>query len=110
MPAFLLIHHQNNPISLQDNVEQLYKALQHCMIGLLDNDDLVIVPHATKPGDVLCMFSGAVAPCLLRPDQDGCWALISGDCYMFGVDIDTMSEMDEYIHLNQSLVEDFTLR
>ena len=33
--------------------------------------------------DVVCMLSGAFAPCVLRPSTDDTWILINGDCYVF---------------------------
>jgi hypothetical protein len=76
----------------------------------MDNDQLAIVPEAAQPGDIVCILRGTVTPCLLRRDCDGCWSLVSGDCYIFGIDWETVSESDAYVESNRDRVEKFTLR
>ena len=48
----------------------------------MENDGLAIVPEEARPEDVVCTILGAAAPCVLRPNENGCWTLISGDCHI----------------------------
>ena len=75
----------------------------------MDDDELAIVPEAAQPGDIVCIISGTLKPCLLREDRDGCWTLISGDCHVFGNHWEKFGEVDAYIE-SQYGVENFTLR
>jgi hypothetical protein len=41
-------------------------------------------PRSTQVGDKVCIFSGARAPFIVRPNQDGSYGLI-GDAYIHGM-------------------------
>ncbi|KAF2742424.1 hypothetical protein M011DRAFT_529884 [Sporormia fimetaria CBS 119925] len=62
-----------------------YLRLQGSCIALLDNGVLTVVPQAAQVGDVICLISGAPAPCLLRPLEEGYWKMASGDCPIPGL-------------------------
>jgi hypothetical protein len=81
----------------------------------MDNGELVIVPGAAQPGDVICILAGSISACALRPFPDGSWALISGDCFIFPDKIRQLIEDyfflgDEYVACNEDRVEEFRLR
>jgi hypothetical protein len=40
-----------------------------------------LAPSIAARGDILIAVEGADDPCLMRPAQNGCWRLISGDCF-----------------------------
>lgn len=95
---------------VRNNVTWLYNALQSCSIGLLEDGCLAIVPGAARHGDIVCMLAEAIAPCLLRPDQNGCWILVSGDCFLYDLDFEDQEPIDEYVDLNEDRLEEFILR
>ena len=81
----------------------------------MDNGELVIVPAAVRCGDVICMLSGSLSACALRPFPNGSWALVSGDCFIFTEKFRLPKEdyfllCDEYVACNQDRVEEFRLR
>jgi len=96
-------------ISPQNYYFELYEALQECSIALMENGGLAIVPGAARDGDVVCIIAGAVAPCLLRRREDGCWMLISGDCHMFGEHDSNIAVSDAYVDSHRSQAETFVL-
>lgn len=80
----------------------------------MDNGELIIVPEAVRPGDTICILSGAISACALRELPDGRWMLMSGDCYIFGEDSVFTQDYpvpfdDEYITWNQDKKEEFRL-
>jgi hypothetical protein len=81
----------------------------------MDNSELVIVPGAVQRGDVVCILSGTILACALRPFPDGNWALVSGDCFIFTNKLRLPGESyflfcDEYVACNKDSVEEFRLR
>lgn len=60
----------------------LRRSFAQCRLSLMNNGEVAIVPDGTKSGDIVCILSGSVAPCVLRLNQDGMWTVISGDCYI----------------------------
>jgi len=76
----------------------------------MQDGGLAIVPTGAQCGDEVCIISGAVAPCLLRLNPDGCWVLVSGDCFVFALGSTDISSLMEYVGFNQDTVETFTLR
>jgi len=95
---------------MEDELEKLYETLQSCSIGLLQDGGLAIVPGAAMSGDTVCILADAISPCLLRSDQNGCWTLVSGDCYLFDLDFTLQPELDQYVELNKDRLEEFILR
>ena len=95
---------------MEYNVMWLYNALQSCSIGLLEDGGLAIVPGAARHGDIVCILADAIAPCLLRPDQDGCWFLVSGDLFLDDLEFTDQEPIDEYVELNKDRLEEFILR
>ena len=94
------------------DLEHFHNALSQQRIALMDNHELVIVPAAVQCGDVVCIFSGASSPCALRPDGDGHWTLVSGDCSIFTERFRPYSDpysfmCDEYIKSNDNRIEEF---
>jgi hypothetical protein len=80
----------------------------------MDNGELVIVPGAVRCGDVICILSGTVSACAMRPDLDGGWSLVSGDCYLFTEEfrspLGPFSFMcGDYVARNQSKVQEFRI-
>jgi hypothetical protein len=85
------------------------------MICLLDNGDLTIAPANAELGDVVCILSGAVSPCLLRQHADGTWGLISGDCWLMVRDYQPIGctaafLCDEYVDDHPEDVVTFKIR
>lgn len=74
----------------------------------MDNGELAIVPANVLDSDVMCIFPGAISVCVLRPDGDGNWILISGDCYLFTddfqqIDDTSLFDSDDYIACHDNL-------
>jgi hypothetical protein len=81
----------------------------------MDNGELVIVPGAAQLGDVICVLSGSISACALRPFPDRSWALVSGDCSIFEDNYRSQEDHvimlgDEYVAYNQDRVEEFRIR
>lgn len=98
----------------KENIEDLFKSLQQCRISLLETGELMVVPASARCGDIVCILSGSNAPCLLRPNQDGNWTLISGDCYIFSdftfPDHPGVFMCDEFVAHNQDSVQEFIIQ
>jgi hypothetical protein len=96
--------------------EAFYNSLQQCKISLMSNGELIIVPEAVRCGDVVSMFAGADSPCVIRPDGQGGWTLISGDCFVFTEQFLSHGTVHgdfwcgTYVKRNQDKVEEFVLR
>jgi hypothetical protein len=78
----------------------------------MENGELIIVPGAVQCMDVVCVLSGAHSPCVLRPDREGNWALVSDDCHMLTkefTDTEGSFVYDEHVMRNQSKLEQFVL-
>ena len=106
----LLICYQRLSFSYQDDVIDFYDALQNCAICLLESGELAIVPGDAQPGDVICIISGTTAPCVLRPDRDGCWILVSGDCHILDMGAIDVAGIRDYVSMNLSSVQKFIIR
>ena len=106
----VLTHHQRDSIPFHIEVSDLHDALQHCRIALMEDGHLAIVPGDAKSGDVVCIISGAMAPCLLRPDRDGCWVLVSGDCHLFELGMTDVSLLMKLVSQNVTQREEFRVR
>ncbi|KAF2676828.1 hypothetical protein K458DRAFT_481669 [Lentithecium fluviatile CBS 122367] len=59
-----------------EHVSMFLESLQQCKIAMMDNGELPIVPRSVCNGDRVCVLSGAISPCVLRPNQDGTWTLL----------------------------------
>lgn len=81
----------------------------------MGNGELAILPASIRVDAVVCILSNTDSPCALRPDGNGNWTLVSGDCYVFG-DVSELSllhgglVLDDYIASNQDKVEKFSIR
>ncbi|KAF2686360.1 hypothetical protein K458DRAFT_430202 [Lentithecium fluviatile CBS 122367] len=76
------IMHDDDDFIDTELVGHLVESLQQCRIILMDNGELAIVPGNVRYGDVVCILSGTDSACTLRPDRNGNWTLVSGDCYI----------------------------
>jgi len=76
----------------------------------MEDGHLAIVPGDAQSGDVVCIISGAMAPCLLRPDRDGCWVLVSGDCHLFELGMTDVSLLMKLVSQNVTQREKFRVR
>jgi len=92
------------------DIKYLYEALQLCKICLMQNGKLVIVPNAAECGDIVCISENIEAPLLLRSRQDGCWSLVSGDCYIFDHGIQSQEELSMYVKSHKKQEEKLTIR
>jgi hypothetical protein len=109
------MHNSSRTIYYSENYRYFFEALQECRIILTGNGKLVIVPGAVQCGDVICIFSGTISACALRPEMDGSWSLISGDCHIFGMDFrdqdwPSIPFGDEYVRHHDSVAEEFRIR
>ena len=55
---------------------RVFCSTQHSRLGF--------VPKNTKVGDVVCILYGSEVPYILRPRDDGSYAVI-GECYVHGI-------------------------
>lgn len=61
-------------------------SLMDCLSGwriflCTGTNHIGLAPGIAAKGDILISVEGAQNPCLMRPVQNGCWRLISGDCF-----------------------------
>ena len=104
------VAHGMRKVSVRRDIRYLHEALQRCKIALMQNAQLVLVPDAAECGDIVCMAKAAMSPFLLRPRQDGCWSLVSGDCYIFESSLQSVSGIATYIDMHWRSEESFTIR
>ena len=64
---------------------------------------LGMVPRAAHVGDIICAFSGAVTPFVLRPDGSGNYRLV-GECYVHGLMGDESADLPGFMERLEDIV------